>query len=129
MTDGKILIVDDEPDNREILKIHLKSMGYPILEAAQGAQAMEFLRSDHFKQEIGLVFCDIRMPECNGIEVLDYFSQEAPWIPMVMLSGYPDRELESSLLKKGAKKFLVKPVEKQNLLNIAEKYFEIKKEI
>ncbi|NIQ02627.1 MAG: response regulator, partial [Nitrospinaceae bacterium] len=60
--------------------------------------------------------CDIRMPKVNGIECIDFLKKEAPGIPVVVVTGYPDTEMATSLLKKGVKDYLVKPVEKDKLL-------------
>lgn len=65
---------------------------------------------------MGLILCDIRMPKVNGIEVIDYLKREAPGIPIIVLTGYPDTELAVSLLKKGVKDYLVKPIDKAKLL-------------
>ncbi len=56
------------------------------------------------------------MPKVNGIECIDFLKKEAPGIPVVVVTGYPDTEMATSLLKKGVKDYLVKPVEKDKLL-------------
>lgn len=66
--------------------------------------------------QVGLIICDIRMPKVNGIEAIDYLKENAPSIPIMVVTGYPDSELAVSLLKKGVKDYLVKPVEKETLL-------------
>jgi len=68
----------------------------------------------------GVILCDIRMPKVNGVGCIQFIREQAPGIPIVVITGYPDAELESNLLKKGVKCFLVKPVEKEKLLAVVE---------
>lgn len=65
---------------------------------------------------VGLILCDIRMPKVNGVECIDFLRKEAPGIPVVVVTGYPDTEMATSFLKKGVKDYLVKPVEKEKLV-------------
>ena len=66
---------------------------------------------------VGVILCDIRMPKVNGIECIDFLRKEAPGIPVVVVTGYPDTEMAANLMKKGIKDYLVKPVEKSKLLD------------
>ena len=74
------------------------------------------MRSGANLLQVGLILCDIRMPKVNGIEAIDYLKQNAPSIPIIVVKGYPDSDLAVSLMKKGVKDYLVKPVEKEKLL-------------
>lgn len=122
MAKGKILIVDDEEDVREVIKLHLEQEGYDtLLEAENGEEAIKILRSEDNMIQVGLILCDIRMPKVNGVEAIDFFKQEAPGIPVVVVTGYPDAELAADLMKKGVKDYLVKPVEKQKLIDTVNK--------
>jgi len=69
-----------------------------------------------------LVLCDIRMPIIDGAECVDILKKEAPEIPVVMVTGYPDTERATSFFKKGVKDYLVKPVEKEKLLAVVDKF-------
>ncbi|MCH8208621.1 MAG: response regulator [Nitrospinae bacterium] len=122
MAKGKILIVDDEEDVREVIKLHLEQEGYDnLLEAENGEEAIKILRSEDNMIQVGLILCDIRMPKVNGVEAIDFFKKEAPGIPVVVVTGYPDAELAAYLMKKGVKDYLVKPVEKQKLIDTVNK--------
>ncbi len=122
MAKGKILIVDDEEDVREVIKLHLEQEGYDnLLEAKNGEEAIKILRSGNNMIQVGLILCDIRMPKVNGVEAIDFFKKEAPGIPVVVVTGYPDAELAAYLMKKGVKDYLVKPVEKQKLIDTVNK--------
>lgn len=120
MAIGKIMVVDDEQNVRDIIRLHLGQAGFNILEADNGEKAIKLLKQGDNMVGVGLILCDIRMPKVNGIEVIDYLKKEAPGIPIVVITGYPDTELAVSLLKKGVKDYLVKPVEKEKLLNTVE---------
>ncbi len=121
MAQGKILIVDDEDDVREVIKLHLEQGGFHPIEARDGEEAINVLKSGDNMLNVGAILCDIRMPKVNGVEAIDFFTQNAPGIPVVVITGYPDTELAVSLLKKGAKDYLVKPVEKDKLIEVVTK--------
>ena len=129
MPKGKIMIVDDEKEVREVIRIHLDVNGYNILEAENGEEAIKILRSEDNMVNVGLILCDIRMPKVNGIECIDFLRQEAPGIPVVVVTGYPDTEMATNLMKKGIKDYLVKPVEKKKLLDTVEKLIAAGKDI
>ncbi|PIR00469.1 MAG: two-component system response regulator [Nitrospinae bacterium CG11_big_fil_rev_8_21_14_0_20_45_15] len=115
-TRGKILVIDDEEDVREVLRLHLESAKYTVLEASDGQEALKMMESGSNLLQVGLIICDIRMPKVNGIEAIDFLKQHAPSIPIIVITGYPDSELAVSLLKKGVRDYMVKPVEKEKLL-------------
>jgi len=116
MVSGKILIVEDEEENREILTLHLERTGYQVLEAEDGQRAKEVLQEGNNRTTVDVIITDIRMPKVNGLEIIDYFKEYAPDISVIVVTGFPDNKLSEQLVKKGVKKFLVKPVEKQTLL-------------
>ncbi len=129
MAKGKVLVIDDEEDVREVLKLHLESAGYNILEAENGEDGINILRSEDNMVNVGVVLCDIRMPKVNGAECVDYLRKEAPGVPIVMVTGYPDAEMAISFLNKGVKDYLVKPVEKEKLLGVVGKIIANGKDI
>jgi CheY-like chemotaxis protein len=123
MATGKILVVEDEEENREILAIHLRRAGYQVLEAANGLQAQEKMNEcdDGDQGAVDLIITDIRMPEVSGVEVVDYFNENFPDIPVVVVTGFADNELSDRLVEKGVKNVLVKPVDKTFLLKVVAK--------
>ena len=120
MAKGKIIVVDDEQDVRDVIRLQLEQKGFNILEAANGQEAIDLLRSGDNMVNVGLILCDIRMPKVNGVECIDFLKREAPGVPVVVVTGYPDSDLAANLLKKGVKHYLVKPVEKEKLLSIVD---------
>lgn len=115
-TKGKVLIVDDEADVREVLRLHLESANLNVIEAENGEEAINLMKLGSNLLQVGLIICDIRMPKVNGVEAIEYLKENAPSIPIIVVTGYPDSELAVSLLKKGVKDYLVKPLEKEKLL-------------
>ena len=115
-TKGKVLIVDDEADVREVLRLHLESANLNVIEAENGEEAINLMKLGSNLLQVGLILCDIRMPKVNGVEAIEYLKENAPSIPIIVVTGYPDSELAVSLLKKGVKDYLVKPLEKEKLL-------------
>ena len=77
---------------------------------------------------VGVILCDIRMPKVNGVECIQFIREQAPGIPIVVITGYPDTELASDLMKKGVKDYLVKPVEKEKLLAVVDAHISSGKE-
>ncbi len=120
MCKGTILVIDDEQDVRDILQYHLGKQNYRVLAAENGEEAMGILRREDNRVHVGLIFCDIRMPKVNGIECIDFLKKEAPDIPVVVLTGYPDMEMEVAMMKKGVKEYLVKPIERKELIQKTE---------
>lgn len=119
-TKCKILIIDDEEDIREVLKLYLGSEKWEIIEASNGEEAIAKMKEGSNFLNVGLIICDIRMPKINGVETIEYLKREAPSKPILVVTGYPDTELAVSLTKKGISGFLVKPVDKDVLINKVE---------
>ena len=120
MGKGKILVVDDENDVRDVIRLQLEQKGFNVLEAVDGQDAIDILQSGDNLVNVGLILCDIRMPKVNGVEAIDFLKREAPGIPIVVITGYPDTELATGLMKKGVKDYLVKPVEKSKLMAVVD---------
>ena len=118
MAKVKILVVDDEVDVREVIKLQLEQNGLHVLEAVDGQNAIDILMSGDNLVNVGVILCDIRMPKVNGVECIQFLREQAPGIPIVVVTGYPDTELATDLMKKGVKDYLVKPVEKEKLLAV-----------
>ena len=129
MAKGRILVIDDDDDVRETLKLHLETEGYNILEAENGEVGINILRSEDNMVNVGLILCDIRMPKINGVECVDFLKKEAPGIPVVMVTAFPDTEMAISLLNKGVKGYLIKPVEKEKLLAVVNKIVAAGKDV
>ncbi len=75
MPKGRILVIDDEEDVREVLRLHLESAGFDVLDAENGEVGINILRSEDNMVNVGLILCDIRMPKVNGMECVDFLKK------------------------------------------------------
>ncbi|MEE8393609.1 MAG: response regulator [Rhodospirillales bacterium] len=116
----KIMVVDDEEEVRETIRLQLKDTGYEIIEAEDGEQAIELVGHENVLV-LDAIICDVRMPKINGVEAIAYFRKEYPSIPVIVLTGYPDVNLAVEFMKEGAFEYLVKPVEKEKLVEVVTK--------
>ena len=118
---GRILVVDDEAQVRKPISIMLAKDGYEVVEAQDGEEAIEALRSGDNPLMVDTVLCDIRMPKINGKEAIAYFRSQFPGVPIVVMTGYPDVELAVSLMRQGVRDYLIKPATKDELLSAIRK--------
>ena len=104
---GVILLVDDEPTIRAILRQGLEQAGFKVLEAADGVDGLAaFVRH---RSSISLVLLDLTMPRLGGDEVFRELHKLAPEVPVVLMSGYSEQEATSALASQGLAGFLPKP--------------------
>ena len=111
MATQSVLIVDDEPDIRELLDITLSRMGLQTHSAATLEEAKELVA----RVQPDLCLTDMRLPDGNGISLVQYIQQEFPHIPVAMITAHGSVETAISALKAGAFDFISKPVELENL--------------
>ena len=108
----KILIIDDERSIRNSLKEILADEGYDVDVAENGAQGCSMVE----KEKYDVVFCDIKMPEMDGMEVLDKFNEMGIDAAVVMISGHGDIDTAVECIKKGAFDFIQKPLDLNRIL-------------
>ncbi|MCB1675023.1 MAG: sigma-54-dependent Fis family transcriptional regulator, partial [Halioglobus sp.] len=111
MATQSVLIVDDEPDIRELLEITLRRMGLATHAAATLAQARAAVSS----VQPNLCLTDMRLPDGNGISLVEYIQREYPQIPVAMITAHGSVETAISALKAGAFDFISKPIELDTL--------------
>ena len=116
----KIMVVDDEKQVRETIKLQLKDTGHQIIMAEDGGQAIEILENEN-DALVDAIICDVRMPNINGVAAVAYFRQEHPSIPVIVLTGFPDVKLALEFMSKGVFDYLVKPVEREKLIKVVTK--------
>ena len=121
---GRILIVDDEESIRKALRLTLSKAGYDVVEADDGAEGIEAIGADDNPLMVDVIICDIRMPKINGLEAIAFFRQQYPSVPVLVLTGYPDVQLATNLLKQGVVDYLVKPADKDALNAAVERAME-----
>ncbi len=108
---GKILLVDDEEDIREVLAIALNDLGYDVIEAENGPEALELFR----EQNPMIVITDIKMPGMDGIEILKKIKNENHYTQVIMITGHGDTDIAIKSLKYEAIDFITKPISNQSL--------------
>jgi len=108
----KILIIDDERSIRNSLKEILADEGYDVDVAENGAQGCQMVD----KEKYSVIFCDIKMPEMDGLEVLDKLNEMGIDAAVVMISGHGDIETAVECIKKGAFDFIQKPLDLNRIL-------------
>ncbi|TKB86293.1 MAG: response regulator [Nitrospira sp.] len=113
---GRVLVVDDEDSIRSLLRMTLTQAGYDVEEAEDGGRAVEVLNSGDNPLMVDVIICDIRMPRINGVEAIAYFRAQYPSLPVIVLTGYHDEQLASSLRKQGVVECLEKPAEREQIL-------------
>lgn len=112
--DHRILVVDDEADLRDILKIYLEELGYTVETAANGREGLERFRDGRPP----IVMTDIKMPGMDGIELLQRIKDEDPDTEVIMITGHGDMDLAIQSLKLEATDFITKPIN-DDILGIA----------
>ena len=114
MSDERVLIVDDEPDIRELLDITLSRMGLETFSAATLGEAQSLV------SEVSPDLCltDMKLPDGNGIHLVEYIQEAHSHIPVAMITAHGSVETAISALKAGAFDFISKPIELETLRNL-----------
>lgn len=108
----KILIVDDERAIRNSLSEILSDEGYNVEVAEDGPTAIEMAE----KERYDVIFCDIKMPNMEGTEVLEKLRKDGIDSAIIMISGHGDIETAVECIKKGAFDFIQKPLDLNRIL-------------
>ncbi|MBK3869406.1 response regulator [Pseudomonas stutzeri] len=107
----KALIIDDEPDIRELLEITLGRMKLDTRSARNLKEARECLAREHYD----LCLTDMRLPDGSGLELVQLIQQQHPQLPVAMITAYGSLDTAIGALKAGAFDFLTKPVDLNRL--------------
>jgi two-component system KDP operon response regulator KdpE len=107
----KVLVIDDEPPIRKLLRMGLSTQGYEVLEAPNGKAALEIL-----KQEPDLVILDLGLPDIQGHELLRTIRSRNERVPVVVLSSRGDEAGKVQALDLGADDYVTKPFGMEELL-------------
>ena len=109
---AKILVIDDERAIRNSLKEILEYEKHEVTEAQDGMEALKIVD----KEKFDLIFCDIKMPKMDGIEVLEKLQERQPDVPVVIISGHGNIETAVEAIKKGAFDYISKPLDLNRML-------------
>ena len=106
-----ILIVDDDINILELIQRNLHSLGYHTYKAVSVKEAVGILRDS----EIDLLITDLKMPEVDGFQLIQFASEHYPNMPKLVVTGYPSVQDALSAIKSGVVDYLVKPFTKEEL--------------
>jgi CheY-like chemotaxis protein len=107
MADLRVLLVEDDDDNRELMAEVLASMGWQVVAAASGQEALKALAEG----PVDVVVSDVGMPGMGGIELAKAAKAVAPTVPIVIVTGWAEREDIASARGKHVDAVLIKPVD------------------
>ncbi len=111
-TADTILVIEDDPDIADLLRIHLRDLGYAVERVAEGRAGLRKALSGHY----ALVILDLMLPELDGLEVCKRIRAENPYLPILMLTARAE-ELDKVLgLELGADDYLTKPFSIRELI-------------
>lgn len=119
---ARALIVDDEPDIRELLEITLGRMGLETISAADLAEAYRALAEG---PEVRLCLTDMRLPDGNGIELVEHIQANHPELPVAMITAHGNVDSAIRALKAGAFDFISKPVALEKLRSLVTAALEL----
>lgn len=104
---ARLLIVDDEPEIRDMLSRHFRYLGFKVDTASDGVEALEKL--SNVRTEV--IISDIVMPRMDGVELLRTVQKQYPMIHTIMITGYVTLENALSCMRHGADNCIFKPLE------------------
>ncbi len=122
MKNNKILIIDDEPNIRSVLKDRLEANGYQVIQAPDGKEGLKLTEST----EPDLILLDLQMPKMDGIEVLDRLKKKFPEIIVIVLTGHGSIGLAVEAMKLGAFNFITKPCQSDHIIVAIQKALDKK---
>lgn len=108
----RILLVEDEENIRENVKLNLELEGYEVIDAREGKQALKYTQEQHFD----LLILDVMLPELDGFQICEQVRLSNMEVPIIFLTAKNTFEDRVAGLKKGADDYLVKPFNLEELL-------------
>jgi DNA-binding NtrC family response regulator len=106
-TKARVLVVEDEPTQRELLGKILKAEGYDAFTAADGHDALTMLET----VKAGVILSDLKMPRIDGLQLLSRVREKYPDTVFIVITAHPSHETRAEALKRGARVYLAKPVD------------------
>ena len=109
-----VLIVEDEENLRDLLRIMLEESGIKVLEAVDGIGAVEIFTAH--KDEIGIVLTDLGLPRLGGWEAFLKMREMNPELKGILASGFFNPDVRTEIIKSGAKDFIQKPYNSEQIV-------------
>ena len=120
---GRILIVDDEEDFRDLLSEIISGSGYRTFTAADGLQALGLVR----QQDVDVALIDFIMPHLDGLQLMRQLKKIDREIAVIFITGHGSIESAVNAMKEGAYDYITKPIQFEELENLLKRLFETKK--
>jgi DNA-binding NtrC family response regulator len=117
---ARVLVVDDEPHQRDILQMILEGEGYEATVAGNARQAMDEARNGPFD----VVLTDLKMPDKSGIELLSELQKTQPGVCVVLMTAHGSIDSAVEAMRRGAFDYLTKPLERDDLLLVLKRALE-----
>ncbi len=117
---ARILVVDDDESIRTVLKVNLEDKGYIVDTAENGREALKKIEDRFFN----IALIDIRLPDIEGIEVLEKIEMRFPGTIKLIVTGFPTLKNAIEAVNKGADGYILKPVNMEELLEIIKEHLE-----
>jgi len=115
---SRILVIDDEPKMTMLISSSLGDIGYTVDTAATGKEAMTALDRNSYD----VVVSDIRLPEPNGLKILDWIAANRPETIVIMMTAFADVKTAVEAMKKGASEYLIKPFPLDELALLTQRF-------
>ncbi len=109
-----ILVVDDEAEQIDSLRVGLKSRGFKVFEALNAEDALKLL--NHGSEKIDIVITDYAMPGMNGLELLKKLREKNKTLPVILMTAYSKKDLVIDVLRDSCNSFIEKPFTIDQLL-------------
>ena len=121
---SRILIIDDQENIRESLKLALEKEGYLVETAENGQEAIRKSKEQFYN----MALVDLRLPDMDGIELLTKMRETVPEMVKIIITGYPMLENAIEAVNRGADGYVVKPVNMNKLLETVEEHLKKQQE-
>ena len=118
---AKILVVDDDENIRNTMKVILEDEGFIVDLAATGKEAIQKTENTSYN----LALLDIRLPDMEGVELLKLMKDRVPRTRKIMVTGYPSMQNAVTALNKNADAYLIKPINVEKLLNTVKEQLQL----
>ncbi|MCZ6795338.1 MAG: sigma-54 dependent transcriptional regulator [Planctomycetota bacterium] len=117
-----ILVADDEQSMRDLLRMLLETEGYRVLTATNGREAREVFLENC--DDIDLIIQDLKMPEVNGTELLEFFKERSPQVPVVIITAFSSWDNAVDAMRLGAYDYIRKPFDTDSIRLVVSRAIE-----
>ena len=115
-----MLLVEDDPNLREMIAVVLRDTGYAVLEAGDGLQAISIIERQPPAEPLALILLDLMLPRINGLQFMATLAEHLGDVPIVAMSGNPDYLARAHA--QGARAVLSKPFELKTLSELVARF-------